>query len=249
MATIQLGKIKQVWRGTWSSSPNPAYSVDDLVEYTDGGITSTYIATATPGSQAPSTGGTVGSNWDLVAKGVADPIPSQSGNAGKILETDGSSLSFVTKPAGLKNSGSQQSVWFDRSTSNVSIGATSFTEVQTLTLPQLSAACYFMVTFTEERREMSWNTTLGQYQYSTDGGSNYTTLSFTDGFWDTGMGGNAQSARGNNIYQTHSGTFMISFSSSQTPKFRINGKKFGNSNNYLANEEGESSIIAVKVEV
>ena len=97
MATIQLGKIKQVWRGTWSSSPNPAYSIDDLVEYTDGGVTSSYIATAVPGSQAPSTGGTVGSAWDLVAKGVANPIPTQnSGTNGKFLKSDGSSLSFDT---------------------------------------------------------------------------------------------------------------------------------------------------------
>ena len=95
MATIQLGKIKQVWRGTWSSSPNPAYSVDDLVEYTDSGVTSTYIAVSTPGSQVPSSSGSVQSNWNLVAKGVADPIPSQSGNSGKFLKTNGSALSFA----------------------------------------------------------------------------------------------------------------------------------------------------------
>ena len=94
MATLDLGKIKQVWRGTWSSSPNPAYSVDDLVEYTDGGITSTYIAVSTPGSQVPSSSGSVQSNWNIVAKGVADPIPTQSGQSGKFLKTDGSSLSF-----------------------------------------------------------------------------------------------------------------------------------------------------------
>ena len=94
MATIQLGKIKQVWRGTWSASPNPAYSIDDLVEYTDGGITSSYIATAVPGSQAPSTGGTVGSAWDLVAKG-GTALPTQTNNAGKFLKTDGSALSFA----------------------------------------------------------------------------------------------------------------------------------------------------------
>ena len=94
MATIDLGKIKQVWRGTWSNSPNPAYSVDDLVEYTDSGVTSTYIAVSTPGSQVPSSGGSVQSNWNLVAKGVADPIPSQSGNAGKALVTNGSTVSW-----------------------------------------------------------------------------------------------------------------------------------------------------------
>ena len=97
MATIQLGKIKQVWRGTWSSSPNPAYSVDDLVAYTDGGITSTYIAVSTPGSQVPSSSGSVQSNWNLVAKGVADPIPTQSSStAGKVLKSDGTNVSWGT---------------------------------------------------------------------------------------------------------------------------------------------------------
>ena len=57
MATIQLGKIKQVWRDAWSNGNN--YAVDDLVSHVDQNITSTYIAVqaSTSGSpQAPSTG-------------------------------------------------------------------------------------------------------------------------------------------------------------------------------------------------
>ena len=223
MATIDLGKIKQVWRGTYNNGT--AYTVDDVVAYTDSGITSSYICVANSTGNAPSSSGTAHASWNYLAKGTAEA-------------------------AGLKNSGSSQTVWYARTTSNVSIGATSFTEALTLSIPALSADCLFMVTFTEERREMSWNTTMGQYQWSVDNGSNYGTLSFTDGFWDStfGSGQRVGNARGGNIYQTHSGTYMIAFSSGQTPKFRINGKKFGSSNNYLANEEGESSIIAVKVE-
>mgnify|MGYP003330001216 CR=1 FL=1 len=224
MATIDLGKIKQVWRGTYNNGT--AYTVDDVVAYTDSGITSSYICVANSTGNAPSSSGTAHASWNYLAKGTA-------------------------AAEGLKNSGSNQTVWFDRSTSNVSIGSTSLTEVQTLSIPTLSASCFFMVTFTEERREISWNSTMGQYQYSTDNGSNYTSLSYTDSFWDQTFGASSRvgGARGASIYQTHSGTFMIAFSSGQTPKFRINGKKFGTSNNYYANEEGESSIIAVKVEV
>ena len=98
MATIDLGKIKQVWRGTYNNST--AYTVDDLVEFTDGGVTSTYICVANSTGNNPSSGGTPHANWNYVAKGVADPIPSQSGNAGKVLKTDGSSLSFATAFAG-----------------------------------------------------------------------------------------------------------------------------------------------------
>ena len=94
MATIDLGKIKQVFRGTYNNAT--AYAVDDLVVFTDGSVTSTYICTTASTGNNPSSGGTAHANWSYVAKGTADPgIPSQSGNTGKFLKTDGSSLSFA----------------------------------------------------------------------------------------------------------------------------------------------------------
>ena len=96
MATIDLGKIKQVWRGTYNNST--AYTVDDLVAYTDtvGGLqnTSTYIAVANTTGNAPASGGSVHASWNLVAQGVPDRIPTQSGNADKVLKTNGSVLSW-----------------------------------------------------------------------------------------------------------------------------------------------------------
>ena len=59
MATVNLGKIKLKWRGTWASNASPTYSIDDVVEHTDGSVTSSYIAVAASSNQAPSTGGTV----------------------------------------------------------------------------------------------------------------------------------------------------------------------------------------------
>ena len=94
MATIDLGKIKQVFRGTYNNST--AYAVDDLVTFTDTGITSTYICTTASTGNNPSSGGTAHANWAYIAKGVADPIPSQSGQSGKFLTTNGSALSFGT---------------------------------------------------------------------------------------------------------------------------------------------------------
>ena len=94
MATIDLGRIKQVFRGTYNNAT--AYVPDDLVVFTDTGITSTYICTTASTGNNPSSGGTAHANWAYIAKGVTDPIPSQSGNAGKVLKTDGSSLSFGT---------------------------------------------------------------------------------------------------------------------------------------------------------
>ena len=99
MATIDLGKIKQVFRGTYNNAT--AYVPDDLVVFTDTNITSTYICTTASTGNNPSSGGTAHANWAYIAKGVVDPIPSQSGNSGKFLKTNGSALSFDTVSAGI----------------------------------------------------------------------------------------------------------------------------------------------------
>ena len=69
MATIDLGKIKQVFRGTYDNST--AYVPDDLVVFTDGSVTSTYICTTATTGNNPSSGGTAHANWAFVAKGQA----------------------------------------------------------------------------------------------------------------------------------------------------------------------------------
>ena len=99
MATIDLGKIKQVFRGTYNNAT--AYVPDDLVVFTDTNITSTYICTTASTGNNPSSGGTAHANWAYIAKGVADPIPSQSGQSGKFLTTNGSALSFGEVSAGI----------------------------------------------------------------------------------------------------------------------------------------------------
>jgi len=76
MATIDLGKIKQVFRGTYNNAT--AYAVDDLVEFTDGSVTSTYICTTASTGNNPSSGGTAHANWAYVAKGQnASPTTTQ----------------------------------------------------------------------------------------------------------------------------------------------------------------------------
>ena len=101
MATIDLGKIKLVWRGTYNNST--AYTVDDIVEFTDSGITSTYICVANSTGNNPSSSGTAHASWNYMAKGVVDPIPTQSGNSGKFLKTNGSALSFDNVTQAIKS--------------------------------------------------------------------------------------------------------------------------------------------------
>jgi len=79
MATVNLGKIKLKWRGTWSSGGS--YTVDDVVEYTDGSVTSSFIAVASSSNQAPSSGGTVNTTyWNLAAKGQASSPTTTQGD-------------------------------------------------------------------------------------------------------------------------------------------------------------------------
>ena len=57
-----------VWRGTYAGGT--AYVPDDVVEYTDTAITSTYICTTASTGNAPSSGGTAHGSWAYMAKGA-----------------------------------------------------------------------------------------------------------------------------------------------------------------------------------
>ena len=109
MASVNLGKIKLKWRGTWSSGGS--YTADDVVEYTDGSVTSSYIAVASSSNQTPSSGGTVNSSyWNYAAKGQsASPTTTQGdiivrgasaderlgiGAAGKVLKVNSSANGY-----------------------------------------------------------------------------------------------------------------------------------------------------------
>jgi len=68
--TIDVGKIKLVWRSTYNNST--AYTPDDLVQYDDGSTTSAYICIANTTGNIPSTSGSVNTTyWNLVAQGAS----------------------------------------------------------------------------------------------------------------------------------------------------------------------------------
>ena len=69
MATIDLGKIKFNWRGTYNAGT--AYVPDDVVQYADGSVTSSYMCVANTTGNAPSSGGTAPASWNFLAKGQA----------------------------------------------------------------------------------------------------------------------------------------------------------------------------------
>lgn len=78
MATVNLGRIKPVWQGTWDNTTQ--YVAEDIVQYNN----HAWVATATNTNSAPSD---ANSNWDLMARGSV--IPS-GGSNGQVLTADGS---------------------------------------------------------------------------------------------------------------------------------------------------------------
>ena len=69
MATIDLGKIKFNWRGTYAGGT--AYVPDDVVYYMDGSVGTSYMCVANTTGNAPSSGGTLHASWEYLAKGQA----------------------------------------------------------------------------------------------------------------------------------------------------------------------------------
>ena len=138
MATIDLGKIKMVFRGTYAGGT--AYVPDDLVVYTDGSVTSTYICTTATTGNAPSSGGTAHGSWAFVAKGQASsPTTTRGdlivrgasaderlaiGTAGQALKVNGAANGFEFGIAG-------GIVGFKhvRNTNQTTLNTTSFTTV------------------------------------------------------------------------------------------------------------------------
>ena len=78
MATIDLGKIKFNWRGTYAGGT--AYVPDDVVYYMDGSVGSSYMCVANTTGNAPSSGGTPHASWEYLAKGQATSPPTTQGD-------------------------------------------------------------------------------------------------------------------------------------------------------------------------
>ena len=188
MATIDLGKIKLVWRGTYNNST--AYVVDDLVEFTDGGVTSTYICVANSTGNNPSSGGTAHASWNYVAKGVTDPVPSQSGNSGKFLTTNGSAASWATltgnTPAAYLNMTSDSAgnlssyTWYTLGGSNLPMAEEFDTDNAVssgiFTVPSGGAGTYMVHIFTSHTGNSNHGSSDGTFhrlQKSTNSGSSW----------------------------------------------------------------------------
>ena len=265
MATLNLGNIKFNWKGAYAGGT--AYVVDDVVSYSG----SSYICKLASTGNLP----TDGTYWDQMSSAGTDGTDLTStlttqgdilyrdgsglqrlgaGTAGQVLQSGGSgaNVSWTTVSGDLSNSGATQNVYKHVLSSTVDINSTSYTDtgMDLQGFSSLSADTDFIVTFVESRREQGWNQTGGLHQYSVDNGANWIHLNETMDEYDQ----NNQSYSEGSAYQTHSATYYLSFTSGQTPRFKVQGRKFGGSNNYRLNFTGngtagnyKSSIIAIKV--
>ena len=238
MATIDLGKIKQVFRGTYNNAT--AYAVDDLVVFTDTNITSTYICTTASTGNNPSSGGTAHANWAYIAKGVTDPIPSQSGNSGKFLKTNGSALSFATAGGVL-----QAKQWVKNSTitnnsTSDSVLASPFDGTATIT-PSVAGNLIKVSYFCTTDHSQNWRSTKYRLEWSSDGGSTY--------YGIAGMAITTGSNSGNHMYGQN-GNMSVMFNPNTTNAVKVRvvinchdggqGKQHGQYNN----ESGDGSTVA-----
>ena len=97
MATIDIGKIKPVFKGTYDNST--AYVLDDIVYYNG----SSYVAkTSTTGNLPTDT-----TKWNLLAQGAGGIYDGSLsiGSANQILQVNsgGTALEFTAKPQGGDN--------------------------------------------------------------------------------------------------------------------------------------------------
>jgi len=266
MATINLGSIKFNWKGAYNGAT--AYAVDDVVS--SGG--NSYVCI-----QA-STGNAVGNAtayWNIMSSAGTNGTDGSDGTdlsttlttQSDILYRDGSGLQRLPKgTAGQTlaiNSGATAPEWVDASggglfasgsnknvekvkfSTGFSTSSTTYVDTgMQLQTAQLTTATDFIIHFTEARKEQSWNQTSGRHMYSIDGGSNWLNLNQTMVEYETSNYTEAYQ------YMTQSGTYYISFTSGQTPWFKVQARVYGGSNSYFMNSGGSgdwSSIIATKV--
>jgi len=96
---IDLGKLALTPKGTWSSGT--AYEKDDIVQYSDGGTLSTFIAVTGSTGQIPATGGTENSTyWKFMAKGTDQIAIAYQSVSTADFTAVGSSAYFVDTSSG-----------------------------------------------------------------------------------------------------------------------------------------------------
>ena len=226
MATIDLGKIKFVFRGTYANGT--AYVPDDVVSFTDGSVTSSYICTTATTGNNPSSGGTLHGSWAFLAKGQAvSPTTTQGdiivrgasadqrlaiGSAGQALKVNSSANGLEY---GLAGGVLQAKQWVKRSSidnnnQSDSVLASPFDGTARIT-PSAAGNMIKATYFNTIDHGTNWRSNKLRMDYSIDGGSNY-----------HGIAGCAiSSGDGNNTMFGNSACMVVMFNPDTTNEVRV----------------------------
>ena len=255
MATVNLGKIKLKWKGGWNSSDT--FTADDVVSYTDGSVTSSYIAVATSTNQVPSTGGSPNSSyWEYLAKGQAtSPTTTQGdlivrgasaderlaiGSAGQALKVNGAGNGFTYGVAGGLLQAKQwvkNSVISNNNQSD-SVLASPFDGTARIT-PAAAGNIIKVTYFNSIDHGSNWRSNKLRLEWSSDGGSTYYGLAgccITTGDYTSEMYGN-------------NGNMTVMFNPNTTNEVRVrvitNGHNSGAGNRHgqYMNEGSDNSVL------
>ena len=256
MATIDLGKIKFVFRGTYANGT--AYVPDDVVSFTDGSVTSSYICTTATTGNNPSSGGTLHGSWAFLAKGQAtSPTTTQGdlivrgasaderlaiGSAGQALKVNGSGNGLTYGVAGGLIQAKQwvkNSVISNNSQSD-SVLASPFDGTATIT-PSAAGNIIKVSYFNSIDHGANWRSNKLRLEWSSDDGSNYYGLAGT--CLSSGAGGD-------NMFG-NSATIVVMFNPNTTNAVKVrvvtNGHNSGAGklHGQYMNEGSDSSAIAM----
>ena len=188
MATIDLGKVAFVWKGTYNSGTT--YEEKDVVQYTDSGELSSYVYVnaSSASGQTPSTGGTVNTTyWSKMAGGTSLAV----GN-NKIITTDSSgnvsSVALGSAGEALKVNSGANGLEFGTAGKNMVLktmttqsALTSSTDLIDANITTSKANAVLQISSliainTRSTSNLDAENIKFDIRYSTDGGSNYSTL-------------------------------------------------------------------------
>ena len=225
MATIDIGKIKPVFKGAYNNST--AYVLDDIVYYNG----SSYVAKQSTTGNVP----TNGTYWEVLASGSGGIWDANLsiGSAGQFLKVNSgaSALEFTDAPQGIISS--QQKINTSRST----ISTTSWTNVygtgmDIVVTPNSTSSKFFLM----------WSGAIyGQYLNSDIardiGGGGYTRLSGQS----NGMGGMYCN---NSVWNSGCNIFLDAPNTTSQVTYRPYGKK-SSSNDALFGDGSDTHIFTM----
>ncbi len=174
-------------------------------------------------------------------------LGSGTANSGTYLRGD-SSWAAVAAGGLTSAAGSGRNYWYVHYGSSWGTNANSWADTPVaLDIGTVSGDGVLLVMFNETRREENWNQTSGRHLYSRDNGSQWYVFG-----WTMGRYNKHGSLPESNEYNTQCGIYNLTVSNGDQVKFKIQGQRFGGSNQYFINhnnsEHTHTGITCIKID-